>query len=514
MAAGPPREGGYLLVRFAGRKQEGSMNHSTTRFILTIFAFICFSLCILSFSAWAGQVTLEWDPVSPVPEGYKLFQRTEGQPYDYDNPLYSGSSTTYTATGLEAGQVYYFVVRAFDSGCESDDSNEVSFAPTSGEEGLNDTNPGGNSGGLGGDSSGSDGQSGSEPGTGDSSGNDGGDGSGTVIDNYGTNSDPAAPEIVTPNQIGNLCLTPRLVAGRFHDSDGDGHAKTQWQISTTADFSNLIMNRVCYNQLTEFSLTDMILDTETTYYWRVRYTDSAGGTSAWSDVAVFSTTDDLTIGDADGDGLPDEQEVEAECDLDGNGQKDELQSDMLVVKTAAGDGLVAVKCNSPDVQVVGLKSLLPEQVAGEDTPPGTMTFGLISFKLFLAEGVTTATVTVYFSEQLEPDAKWYKYSIEDGWQAYEYAMFGHDGHTVTLVLEDGGIGDEDGVRNGIIVDPSGMSLGDGQSSDPAKFSIPGCFIESGTTSCDFSQAMSLKVVSLLMLMGCCLFVGCRIRKNR
>ncbi len=472
-----------------------------------LFAACILTLGLLAFPlpALASQVTLEWDPVTPTPEGYKLFQRLESQSYDYNAPIYTGDATTYTVTGLEPGQVYYFVVRAFDNGCESDDSNEVSFTPSNSSSGEDSNTSGGDATGT--EQSGEEGDagnqdhSGTETGGGDSdSGNPG-----TVIVEPDNNTAPYSPVVVAPDQVEDVSLTPQLVAGEFFDPDGDGHTKSRWQVSTTADFSNLVLDRVCFNQLTEFSLADTLLDTETTYYWRVCYTDSAGMTSAWSQAGVFVTRDNVAAGDADGDGLPDSQEVDSAVDLDGDGQPDSSQSNILVVKTALGDGFVAVKCNSPDVQVVALKSLVPEEVAGQDTPPGDMTFGLISFKLLLEQDVSTATITVYFSEKLDPEARWYKYSTEDGWQAYEYAMFGSDGHSVTLVLEDGGMGDEDGVRNGIIVDPSGMGLGYGQGVDSAEFSVPGCFIGVGMHSnpqrLPVGWSKVLVAVSLLLAMA-------------
>jgi mevalonate kinase len=45
-----------------------------------------------------------------------------------------------------------------------------------------------------------------------------------------------------------------------------------------------------------------------------------------------------------------------------------------------------------------------------------------------------------------------------------------DGKSITLMLEDGGMGDEDGVQNGVIVDPSGIAYTD---SDSASLSTGG-----------------------------------------
>ena len=60
-----------------------------TAWVLTIF----FLLPIQSFSA---QATLAWDPNDPAPEGYRIFQRIEGQTYDYSQPVWSGPGTTWT----------------------------------------------------------------------------------------------------------------------------------------------------------------------------------------------------------------------------------------------------------------------------------------------------------------------------------------------------------------------------------------------------------------------------------
>jgi hypothetical protein len=64
-------------------------------------------------------------------------------------------------------------------------------------------------------------------------------------------------------------------------------------------------------------------------------------------------------------------------------------------------------------------------------------------------------VVIYSTTALDEEAVWYKHDAE-GWQDYSAsASIAADRRTVTLTLEDGGIGDADGIANGIIVDPSG-----------------------------------------------------------
>ncbi len=77
------------------------------------------------------QATLAWDPTDPAPDGYRLYQRQEGQEYDYTQPCWSGTETTATIYNLEWDTTYHFVVRAFVGDVESADSNEVVFSATS-----------------------------------------------------------------------------------------------------------------------------------------------------------------------------------------------------------------------------------------------------------------------------------------------------------------------------------------------------------------------------------------------
>ena len=87
--------------------------------------------------------------------------------------------------------------------------------------------------------------------------------------------------------------------------------------------------------------------------------------------------------------------------------------------------------------------------------PETLEAGLVGFKVAVAPGATT-DVTVYLSRAQADDAGWYKYDPVGGWANFtEYATFSTDRKSVVLSLTDGGIGDLDGVANGIIIDPSG-----------------------------------------------------------
>lgn len=72
--------------------------------------------------------TLSWDAsVGPNIAGYKVYQATASGAFGAPIAAVTMDVTTYTATGLEAGTTYFFVVTAYTSdGAESSFSNEVS----------------------------------------------------------------------------------------------------------------------------------------------------------------------------------------------------------------------------------------------------------------------------------------------------------------------------------------------------------------------------------------------------
>ncbi|MGD9216830.1 MAG: PKD domain-containing protein [Desulfobacteraceae bacterium] len=96
--------------------------------ISNLLSFLAVLICLsLPGAAGAAKAILEWDGTDPSAEGYRMFQRSEGQPYDYDSPIWSGSATTCSIDQLADG-TYYFVVRAFKgTTIESSDSNEVEW---------------------------------------------------------------------------------------------------------------------------------------------------------------------------------------------------------------------------------------------------------------------------------------------------------------------------------------------------------------------------------------------------
>jgi hypothetical protein len=96
---------------------------------LPLIICLILSLFLLSNHAIAAEVTLTWNPnTDPDLLGYKVFSRTDDQNYDYNNPLWQGTESTCTISGLNEDTTNYFVVRAYNiSGDESSNSNEVQY---------------------------------------------------------------------------------------------------------------------------------------------------------------------------------------------------------------------------------------------------------------------------------------------------------------------------------------------------------------------------------------------------
>jgi hypothetical protein len=114
-----------------------------------------------------------------------------------------------------------------------------------------------------------------------------------------------------------------------------------------------------------------------------------------------------------------------------------------------------------------------------------------------------------------------KYDPDAGFVVFENAVFSRNRKSVTLTLEDGVPGDEDGVKNGVIVDPFGIgyvdplvtnsaSLSTGDSESGVGVDVSSCFISTanhGTRFLDgsFSTASGWWLMLLLAAGMACAF---------
>jgi hypothetical protein len=75
-----------------------------------------------------AEAKVIWDHNDPLPEGYRIYCRTEGKSYNYSQPCWTGTENSGQVYNLDWETKHYFVVKAFDGDLESDDSVEVSYA--------------------------------------------------------------------------------------------------------------------------------------------------------------------------------------------------------------------------------------------------------------------------------------------------------------------------------------------------------------------------------------------------
>jgi hypothetical protein len=106
------------------------------------------------------------------------------------------------------------------------------------------------------------------------------------------NQPPSQPINTSPaDGATDVSLTPLLQSSAFSDPEEDTHAASQWQItSTSGDYSSPVFDSQENNvNLTQITIPSGKLDYLTGYYWRVRYQDSYGDWSEWSEETSFIT---------------------------------------------------------------------------------------------------------------------------------------------------------------------------------------------------------------------------------
>jgi chitinase len=274
---------------------------------------------------------------------------------------------------------------------------------------------------------------------------------------------PDAPALIAPAENATVELTPLLRTAAFNDPDaGDSHAGTRWQILQATD-GLVVLDVTSATELTSLLIPRLILDENTLYQWRAMFSDNRGGSSEWSQAGSFAT--DFNVLDSNGNGIPDDQEVDGASDLDGDGVPDDVQTGIKSIVTADGIRKIGIQTGGS----VGGASITSIESADEDVIDfdvdvdgiiDQMPFGMVNFKLLVDTPGDEAVVTVHFSEPVPASGRWYKYDpLRHAWSDFSsHAVFSADRKSMTLTLRDGGAGDADGVANGIIIDPAGVVM--------------------------------------------------------
>ena len=210
--------------------------------------YIFFCLIILGFPLHLQaecQITLGWVPNGVTPDGYRLYERQDGEEYKENHYYDVGQESSCRISELEENFTYHFVVRAYAGSEISDYSNEATYECTT-TSSNDDPNP------------------------------------------------PVQPTTISPEDTAqNVGLEPILTSSEFQDPDsGDVHAQTRWQIFRL-DNDECIYDVITNSELTSLEVPPSTLEQFTAYYWTVRHYSQNGGISEPSPTSDFTTSNEV-----------------------------------------------------------------------------------------------------------------------------------------------------------------------------------------------------------------------------
>ena len=315
----------------------------------------------------------------------------------------------------------------------------------------------------------------------------------TIIDVPPSNLAPDTPIIVTPEMGQTEVELPLdITTGPFSDPNNDAHIQSQWQISEQSNFSERVVDITSDNYLTTFHVPHMVLKSNHHYYVRVRFFDAYSVASNWSNAVEFTTA--ILVVDLNGNGVPDVDEVDDTVDFNLDGIPDIDQPEIIkCVRDYDGSASIGIeKVSGSAAEIESLEIIDPDTISDNINRPADLIFGLFAYRLRVQNPGDTAKVRVYFSGEIFSSDKFYKYDTINGWYDYsDHTTFNDDGQSVTLEVKDGGYGDSDGLANGIIVDPGGISSGESTFSTNLGTNVMGCFIATAAFGTKFEKHVQL-----------------------
>jgi len=124
------------------------------------------------------------------------------------------------------------------------------------------------------------------------------------------------------------------------------------------------------------------------------------------------------------------------------------------VSTATGTGSATFTIstgNIGDVSAVAEATLPPAGKPNIDFTHGFFSFGITGVGIG-----GTVVVTITFPTPIPTNMQYWKYHVPEGWIDVTALVGSNDGdNVITLTLTDGGLGDDDGIADGVILDQGG-----------------------------------------------------------
>jgi hypothetical protein len=131
-------------------------------------------------------------------------------------------------------------------------------------------------------------------------------------------------------------------------------------------------------------------------------------------------------------------------------------------QVGGGNGWMFASAADPTHPTLGWVPVTGSPSSPPVPPPSgvTLIYPLVlDFVLVGGTPGSTAQVTITYPDPIPAGAQYWKYNRANGtWYALDPARYSFSGNTVTLTLTDGGVGDNDGAANGIIVDPGAPAM--------------------------------------------------------
>ena len=266
-------------------------------------------------------------------------------------------------------------------------------------------------------------------------------------DDPGMGTAPQQPAASSPASNAQVERNPLLKLEAYSDADGDAHIATQWQVYDTSS-DDCLLDVVSDRRLNQLRVPFLLLNGNRTYHWRVRFFDSGGRASQWSTVSYLVT--DEAADDLNGNGIPDDQEGgDLQADVSRSLSSPTVDCEPTNIVVDSEDTISEIE------QVVLLD---PAEFEIDESTPAQLPSAMLAYKLVLQQPGQRALVTIHLSDAAPDGSTWLKYDAVNGWQDYsDHTVFSPDGSSVTVEIKDGDYGDADGVANGIIVDPAGLS---------------------------------------------------------